>query len=49
LNGSNTLSGYAWTESGEPLVFSVLVNGYSARDSHIHDAVDALLEDIVRP
>jgi D-alanyl-D-alanine carboxypeptidase/D-alanyl-D-alanine-endopeptidase (penicillin-binding protein 4) len=42
LSHVNALSGYLQTASGKWIVFSVLVNGTSAKDSEVRDFVDRL-------
>ena len=42
------LSGYAWTDDGEELVFSILVNGYRGSDEEAMAAVDGFAEALTR-
>ncbi|MCF7922266.1 MAG: D-alanyl-D-alanine carboxypeptidase/D-alanyl-D-alanine-endopeptidase [Candidatus Marinimicrobia bacterium] len=44
-----SLSGYTWTQSGEPIIFSIMVNHYTiptGKVNHIQDRIVALLSDM---
>lgn len=47
LGGVKTLSGYATTDSGEPVAFSILSNNSNLPAKRITDAIDQIVEAIV--
>jgi len=47
MSGSSCLSGYAFTESGEPLVFSVMMNGYIGSSKPYRDLQDRICEILI--
>lgn len=48
LSGISCLSGYAFTKSGEPLVFSIMMNGYVDESKPYQDLQDRICEILVR-
>lgn len=42
------LSGYAFSESSEPILFSIMVNNYGAETSHINDFQDEVCSKLVQ-
>jgi D-alanyl-D-alanine carboxypeptidase/D-alanyl-D-alanine-endopeptidase (penicillin-binding protein 4) len=48
LTGITSLSGYALSADGEPLVFAILVNGFSAGDEAAMDAVDQFASELTK-
>ena len=47
LGGVKALSGFATTDSGQLVVFSILSNNFNLPGKRVTDAIDALLEAIV--
>ena len=47
LGGVKTLSGYATTNHGEQIVFSILTNNFKLSARKVTDAIDAIVEAIV--
>lgn len=48
LTGVRSLSGYATTIHGQKLVFSILTNNFNVPEKQVTDAVDAIVEQIVK-
>lgn len=48
LSGISCLSGYAFTKSGEPLAFSIMMNGYVDESKPYQDLQDRICEILVR-
>ncbi len=49
MTNVSSLSGYTWTKSGEPIIFSVMVNSYmipSSKVKHIQDQIAVILSDM---
>jgi D-alanyl-D-alanine carboxypeptidase/D-alanyl-D-alanine-endopeptidase (penicillin-binding protein 4) len=53
LGGVKTLSGYAMTDHGEPIAFSILTNNFNVPAKKVTDAIDdivtAMIEENPRP
>jgi serine-type D-Ala-D-Ala carboxypeptidase/endopeptidase (penicillin-binding protein 4) len=49
LGGVKSLSGYAVTEKGEQVVFSIVSNNVSAPGKRVSDAIDSIVEAAVQP
>jgi D-alanyl-D-alanine carboxypeptidase/D-alanyl-D-alanine-endopeptidase (penicillin-binding protein 4) len=47
LGGVKTLSGYATTDGGDDIAFSILANNANASAKKVTDAIDAIIENIV--
>jgi len=47
LGGVKTLSGYAMTNHGEPVVFSILTNNLTVPAKKVTDAIDAIVQTVV--
>jgi D-alanyl-D-alanine carboxypeptidase/D-alanyl-D-alanine-endopeptidase (penicillin-binding protein 4) len=47
LGGVKTLSGYATTDSGEAVAFSILSNNFNLPPKRVTDTIDALVQAIV--
>jgi D-alanyl-D-alanine carboxypeptidase len=47
LGGVKTLSGYAITDSGQVVIFSILSNNFNLPAKRVTDAIDALVQAIV--
>jgi D-alanyl-D-alanine carboxypeptidase/D-alanyl-D-alanine-endopeptidase (penicillin-binding protein 4) len=48
LTRITSLSGYAMSADGQPLVFSILVNGFSGSDEAAMDAVDHFASELTK-
>ena len=48
INRVRNLSGYLKTESGEPIIFSIMVNNYDARTSEIDRAIMRICNQIIK-
>jgi D-alanyl-D-alanine carboxypeptidase/D-alanyl-D-alanine-endopeptidase (penicillin-binding protein 4) len=48
LTRITSLSGYAMSADGQPLVFSILVNGFSSSDEAAMDAVDHFASELTK-
>jgi len=48
LGGVKALSGYATTDRGEPIAFSILTNNYTIPSSSVIDAIDRVVETMLR-
>ncbi|HIC38403.1 MAG TPA: D-alanyl-D-alanine carboxypeptidase/D-alanyl-D-alanine-endopeptidase, partial [Candidatus Marinimicrobia bacterium] len=49
LSGVSCLSGYVFTKSGEPLVFSILMNGFIGKTkpySNLQDKITTILSEL---
>ena len=40
---ARSLSGYTWTQSGEPIIFSIMINHYTIATSTVNDLQDKIL------
>ena len=47
LGGVKTLSGYATTDAGQVVVFSILSNNFNLPAKRVTDAIDQLVQAIV--
>ncbi|MEE8335671.1 MAG: D-alanyl-D-alanine carboxypeptidase, partial [Candidatus Neomarinimicrobiota bacterium] len=47
LAGVSALSGYVFTNSGEPLVFSILMNGYAGSSAPFRNLQDEIAQILV--
>jgi D-alanyl-D-alanine carboxypeptidase/D-alanyl-D-alanine-endopeptidase (penicillin-binding protein 4) len=47
MSGVSCLSGYAYTENGEPLVFSILMNGYVGSSAPYRNLQDRICEILI--
>ncbi|HST12717.1 MAG TPA: D-alanyl-D-alanine carboxypeptidase, partial [Terriglobales bacterium] len=47
LGGVKTLSGYAMTDHGEPIAFSILTNNFNLSAKKVTDAIDDIVVNIV--
>jgi len=47
MSGVSCLSGYAYTESGEPLVFSIMMNGYVGNSTPYRNLQDKICEILI--
>lgn len=47
LGGVKTLSGYAITDSGQQVAFSILSNNFKAPAKHVTDAIDSIVEAVL--
>jgi D-alanyl-D-alanine carboxypeptidase/D-alanyl-D-alanine-endopeptidase (penicillin-binding protein 4) len=47
LGGVKTLSGYAMTDHGEPIAFSILTNNFNLPAKKVNDAIDDIVTNIV--
>lgn len=47
LGGVKTLSGYAMTDHGEPIAFSILTNNFNLPAKKVNDAIDEIVLNIV--
>ena len=47
LGGVKSLSGYATTQHGDRIAFSILSNNFSLPNKRVTDAIDAILEAFV--
>jgi D-alanyl-D-alanine carboxypeptidase/D-alanyl-D-alanine-endopeptidase (penicillin-binding protein 4) len=48
LGGVKTLSGYATTERGEQVAFSILTNNFNLPNKRVIETIDAIVEQIVQ-
>ena len=48
VSGVKALSGYATTDRGEPIAFSILTNNYTIPSSSVIDAIDRVVETMLR-
>ncbi len=49
MTNVSSLSGYTWTQSGEPIIFSIMVNNYiipTSKVRHVQDRIVAILSDM---
>ncbi len=47
LGGVKTLSGYATTDNGEPIAFSILSNNSNLSVKRVTDAIDSIVGEVV--
>ena len=45
--GSKTLSGYATTNRGDRVAFSILSNNFNLPDKRINEAIDSIVAEIL--
>jgi D-alanyl-D-alanine carboxypeptidase/D-alanyl-D-alanine-endopeptidase (penicillin-binding protein 4) len=48
LSGVSTLSGYVFTHSGDPIVFSILMNGFTGSSKPYRDLQDNIIQYLER-
>ena len=48
LGGVKTLSGYATTDSGDTVAFSILTNNFNSPSKRVTDAIDSIVAEIVK-
>ena len=48
LGGVKTLSGYATTDRGEPVAFSILSNNFNLSEKRVNETIDNIVGEVLR-